>query len=622
MKPDAPRATPWWIPAIIFALAALQPLAHLQVQYLPPEGAVPTGLHTPDSALFLQAMDMFANGFASPYATCEAGAGPASVTYYSVPHLWLYGGLGWIARALGTDYFLTLGIANGLGAALWLLAAWRFLRAIAGAAAPRAFLFFAMGAGPGGLLYLAAGALGLHAHPAFDTYFLRFALYDLAEGAHPLPVLYFPRLYYTLSLACCFGGFTASIHTARTSRLTPPPGWFLPVVLGSFLNARFTVFTFGLVLLFLLHQRSLRGGWRAYLAACYALPMAVGWGAAAALMRTNPAVVQNHLDVGNMALWIAPLLPVAALPALLGWRATRGVFRELPGWSHFAAATAWGYLCAYALAYLLYQGYHGNLPAGHDAGVAAACSDIALLGAFAGMIAAIVRPRLRTQPTPHDWVLVWLLVYLAVAISGWGGGAFLHFGPQRLAVFLWMPLCLFAALGVGAMPARSRRAVTAGFVAMGVCGLLVATFGFQGSVGRARAHGPYPAWHAESMTAKDAWVVDSLGDGTVLAPAPAGDVAVRLRGNPVVFGVGSFNLTDVPYTLLRDETAAFFHPATPDAARREIAQRWRVEWVWCPDTWPVHPETIDALDRSPWLRRELAAGRGTLYRVSASASSG
>jgi hypothetical protein len=615
MKPHAPGKTPWWIAATIAALAALQPLVHLGIALAPPPGAAPSGLHIPDSALFLQAMDMFATGFASPYATCQAGAGDASLTYFSVPHLWLYGVLGLAARALGADPFLLLGFANGIGAALWLIAAWRFLRAVAGPAAPSAWLFFALGAGPGGVLYLAAALLGLHDHPAFDAHFLRFALYDLAEGAHPLPVLYFPRLYYTLSLACCFGGFTALIHTARTDRLTPPPGWFLPVLLGSFLNARFTVFTFGLVLLFLVHQRALRGGWRAYLAACYALPMALGWGAAAALLRTNPAVVQNHLDVGNMALWIAPLLPVLALPALIAWPALRAAFRELPGASHFFAAMAWGYLLAYALAYLLYQAYHGNLLRGHDAAVAAACSDPALLGALAGLVVALVRPRIRTRPSPHDWVLLWLLLYLAAAISGWGGGAFLNFGPQRLAVFLWMPLCLFAALGLEAWPAPGRRAAAACLVAFGVIGALVATFAFQGPLGRHRAQGPYPAWHAEIISEPDTWMLDRLGEGMLLAPAPAADVAVRLRGNPVVFGVGSFNLTDVPYTTLRDATAGFFHPETPDADRRAIAQEWCVEWVWCPDTWPVDPATRAALDASSWLHRVLAAGRGTLYRV-------
>lgn len=612
-----PRA--WHMPpailAVILALSALQPLVHAYIRYAAPTGTVPTGLHIPDSALFLQSMDMFVNGFYSPFATCQAAAGPQSMTYYSVPHLWLYGVLGYAALALGGDPFLWLGCANGVGALLYLLVAYRLLSVIAGTAANRAFLLFALSAGPGGLLYLAAGALGWHDAPGFDAAFLRFALYDLAEGPHFQPVLYFPRLYYTLSLAGCLGGLTAVILAVRAGRTWPGAFWLLPVLLGSFLNARYTVFTFGLVVLFLLHQGTLGVRPRLRLAAWYAVPGAIGWILAALLMRTNPAVIQNHLDVGNMAMWIAPAIPVLLLPFIAGWPALRAVFRELPPATHYLAAAAWGYCCAYAVAYLVYQGYHGNLLRGHDAGVAAACSDPALAGAALGALVALLRPRLQGRTSPHAWVLLWLLGYGAISISGWGQGAFLQFGPQRLQVFLWLPLCMFAALGLQTLRLPLRHTLMAILLVFGVSSILVATFAFQGPLGRANAEGPYPAWHTEIMRTTDAALLAQLGEGTVLTPSPMGDVVERQRGNPVVFGIASFNLTDQLFVELRIETETFFSARTPDAVRRDIAKRWCVEWVLCPDTWPVDPAVRARLSATPWLQEVAAMGEGALYRV-------
>jgi hypothetical protein len=125
LRARTPRAI--WL--LIAILALTQPLVHVLCLDFPPSGTVVTGLHIPDSALFLHAMDMFPSGFHSAYATCQA-AGDASIAYYSVPHLWLYGLLGLIARVLPLDSFLTYGIANGLGAAFYLWVVFRFLLVI------------------------------------------------------------------------------------------------------------------------------------------------------------------------------------------------------------------------------------------------------------------------------------------------------------------------------------------------------------------------------------------------------------------------------------------------------------------------------------------------------------
>ena len=150
MRARTPRAI--WL--LIAILALTQPLVHLLCLHFPPEYTVATGLHIPDSALFLHAMNMFPSGFHSAYATCQAAAGDASIAYYSVPHLWLYGVLGLIARVLPLDPFLTYGIANGLGAAFYLWVVFRLLIVIVPRFAVAAFVLFTLSGGPGGLLAL------------------------------------------------------------------------------------------------------------------------------------------------------------------------------------------------------------------------------------------------------------------------------------------------------------------------------------------------------------------------------------------------------------------------------------------------------------------------------------
>src|SRR5690606_41741802 len=78
------------------------------------------------------------------------------------------------------------------------------------------------------------------------------------------------------------------------------------------------------------------------------------------------------------------------------------------------------------------------------------------------------------------------------------------------------------------------------------------------------ARGPYPAWHTEIMHADDAAAIDALGDGTVLALPPASDAIVSRRGIPVVFGIGTFNLTDRLYLEVKDAAETFFDPRSEE----------------------------------------------------------
>lgn len=601
---------PAWAMAIIAGMALLQPAVYVVNQYALPEGAVATGLHIPDSALFLHAMELGENGPYSPYATCRSEAGEISLRFYSVPHLWLYVLLGTVAEALGMDHLLFYSLANGMGAGLYLWVVLLLLRTIAPGVAHRAFLLFCVSAGPGGVLYLLTGALGWHKNPGFETYFTRFALYDLFEGPHLNPVLYFPRCYYTISLALCLGGLRAVIRAMACERPWGLAVWAAPIAVGSFINARYGCFALAIVLFYLLHARG-SGRLRAGLG--FAVPMALGFAAAWVLMGTNPAVVANHREVGSMAMWFSPFIAVAGVHLLLAFGPLRRVMREAPVLSRLLLGAGAGYLAAYALGYVLYQGYYGGLLAGRDGSVSAAISDWALLGTVPGMAWAWWRGDERRGA--QTWLALWLVGFLALSISGFAGGRFLALGPQRLQVFLWLPLCLFAAMGIEQLRPPLARTAWTWLLANGVVTVLVAVFLFQTSVERPAARGPFATLHAEAIAREDAALLDTMGDGTVLTPAPMGDVVVRLRGNPVVFGIGSFNLSVLPYAAVSGVVNRFFDPATPDEERREIARDWCVDYVLCPTTWPVPDGTPEALRGADWLEVVSEGENSALFKV-------
>jgi hypothetical protein len=628
---EARMRTPRAIWLLIAILALTQPLVHVLCLYFPPAGTVPTGLHIPDSALFLHAMDMFPSGFHSAYATCQAGAGDASIAYYSVPHLWLYGTLGLIARLLPLDPFLTYGIANGLGAAFYLWVVFRLLLVVVPRFAVGAFVMFTLSGGPGGLLYAITGLCGLHDNPAFEEYFYRFAVYDLMEGPHFNPVLYFPRLYYTLSLGCCLGGMAAIIARLQRGDRSWPWVWMVAIVVGSFLDARYTVFTFALLLLYLACERECDWTAKRRALAAYGVPGGVGFLMAAALMRLNPAVVENHLVVGNMAMWFSPFLIVTWLHWLAGGRILWRGAHMTPLPARVLLGAGLGYLTAFAAGYVLYQGYYGNLLSGKDGSVAAAISDWALMGGVAGLIWSLWDSwRLTARNHRRDgcatffgalangtgtWLLLWLLSFTAVSLSGFGRGWFLQFGPQRLQVFIWLPLCIVAAMGLATLSKRTQRIAWSVLLVCGVSSVSLAVFAFQSPLGRTNAQGPFASLHTEVMSAADGTLIEAIGEGMVLAPSPASDVVVQRKGNPVVYGIGTFNLTDQPYAELKEELEVFFDAKTPDAVRQDIAKRWCVAWVYCPATWPVDSVVREQLRATSWLELVSEHGDGMVLRV-------
>ena len=88
--PESKERIPWWVFAIIFGLAAVEPVTHLWLRYGLGGGIVHTGFHIGDTPFFLTSMQIFENGFHSPYVIC--GTGTHDVSFFALPHHWVYGG--------------------------------------------------------------------------------------------------------------------------------------------------------------------------------------------------------------------------------------------------------------------------------------------------------------------------------------------------------------------------------------------------------------------------------------------------------------------------------------------------------------------------------------------------
>ncbi len=618
MRDNGSGGIPAWVWIVMLVLAASQPLLFVWISHGPPHGTEPTGLHIADSALFLQSMRMFTHDFASPYATCQSHYGLHGPVYFGMPHLWFYGMLGLIARALRVSNFMFCGIANGVGAFCYLLAAYCFLREVARKQANLAFLLFALSGGLGGVLYLVTGLLGYHHSPEFELLFKRYAVYELFEGPHLLPVLLFPRSYYTFSLALCFGALTAFIRGCRTGSRAHFLNAWLMLLPGMFIDPRYGVFTFGIAFLFVTSQRQFSINDRVRLVATFALYCVLGGAPAALLMRVNPAIVENHFRVANMAMWLSPFVSVALFHLLL---VPGEIRRRLHGFAFGTRAAVFalsGYLAAFALLFCGYQGYFGNVWVARDAAVAAAISDWAVVGLLAGWSFALLRRVEQPSDAEHDWVVVWLLLYLALAISAFGQGWFLRYGPQRIEVFLWLPLCILSASALQRFREREPRTtamLTGIMVGCGVCSIGVSVLCFQGPLGYRPHASPYASYHVEVMSQADADTMARAGAGIVVAPIPASDIFALKRGNRTVFGTGSFNLSDQPYVVLETEVDRFFSEQASEDFRKDFVEHWCVEYIYCPDTWPVPPEVVEQLRECDWLDEIASEGNAVLFQV-------
>lgn len=616
---------PWWPWIVALLLGLTQPLVHVWLLHYPPAGAEPSGLSIPDSALFLQSMRMFQEGFASPYALCDSPWGEADFRYFAVPHLWLYGLMGLLADVAHLPHFLFLGFVNGACLTLYLLAVWRFLCMVTPGLAVPAFALFTLSSGPGGLLWLLTGLLGLHTTADFETWFFRFAVYDLMEGPHFHPLLIAPRCYYTLPLAVFYGALASVFSETENRDAGRGPWaaglWATPLFLATLVYARAGVFSVGVGALMVgVGMGSLPLRRQLAALAGYALPVGAGAVCSAMLLRTNPASVQNHVDFTNVAMWISPA--VVALALHLPWTA-RAIGRCWPGLSSLhrrAAGAALGYLGAYCLLYLGRGAYYGTLGSGQDGSVAAAISDFAVLGAPLGAYLT-GRPMgqkgsapIRDGATPA-WVVLWALGCFAVSVSGFFGGAFLAAGPQRLQLFLWLPVCVLSAAGLQDCRRRVRHAAWVVLLLAGAASSGVAVTQFQAGMGRTAGIGPYARMHAEWLPEGSRALLERARGGRLLALHPVSDAAVRSAAAETPFGVGSFNLSATPYWELEAKAKLFFQPGTEVAVRAGIVREWCVEWVavWRVDA--TQDAVIKELDSCDWLSEVDTAGAVRLWKV-------
>lgn len=614
---------PRWVWLVALALAAIEPLTHVWIAYFPPVGTASTGMHIPDSVIFLHAMNMFENGFFSPYASCEAEHGLNSHTYYPVAFHWMYGIVGSVASIFPLSDFIALGLANGLGALFFLLAVYWFFVEAAPKHANLAFLLFALAGGLGGVLYIATGLLGIHGSPAFEANFFRYAFYDLLEGPRTTPALILPRLYYTLPLGLFFLSLTHVIRSTRTNARTHLAFAVLCLFIGALINFRFGPMVWAIVLCYLYGRPDLPLARRATLAGVLAVPvlasLVVGWW----MFQWNPVFSENHLLLIRRAMWFSPFLCVSFFHLFL---APGQIKRDLHALPRFGRACAWagiGYLATFALLFIGYHLYYGSLLQGADFTASVRISDPALLGALAGIAYAVIRrapQKENADASERTWLVLWLLAFVAIAISAWGQGWFIRLGPQRLMLFIAPPMCILSAAALQHLAERKPR-LARGFIttmiACGVCSVAVASLCFQGPLGVSPGQGAFAWAHGEVMSKADAQCLEAMGEGVVMTPTSLplfGDI-VTLRGNRALYGQGAWDLADQSAVKISSTVDGFFDPTTTPDARRVIAIAWCVEYVYCPDTNPVSEETLNTLRSTPWLTEIAAEGKAVLFKV-------
>lgn len=605
---------------LMVLLGLIEPLTHAWIVNLPPEGAVPTGLHTGDSGHHLVAMASFTNGFHSPFVTCLVESAN-SAGYFSVPIFLLYGVVGEIGRLSGFTPFLFLGIANGVGGALLLWSVYRFLRRIAPNDAALAFYLYALGGGLAGIVFLVTWtAGGVHAS-GFEAWFMRFAQYELIEGQYLSPVLLMPRLYYTLPMALGFAALTALIET---DGCRCPGHLFFTCFLLLFvacINVRLAPLFWGAGAAYLLLGSRNDGRYRAWLGASTLIATAMGSAIAIGVMGQHPSYTANVSSVARECTLLLSLFYATIFfwpPLALGLR--NGIGAQ-PRAMRSAMVALLTYLVTYAALYLGHHAWYGNWWRGGDIGAAMLASDWALLGLLPGALLGwkwIAREG-SASPIHLHWIAAWFVVLLAVSISATGQGWLLQFAPQRCMVLLGVPMALLAAAGLRTMPKLGARVCLVFLIGGGVLSQTVAALYFQGPLGRAPGEGPFAYLHYEYMTEADARLLTQLPSGTVAvppwSPIAFGEIVAHHGDYQVLGGPGAMNLGDQAFGPLQEAVNRFFNAETSETERWEFVSKWCVDFVYCPDTCPVDDVVLENLRHLPWLEVIAEEGRGVVFRV-------
>ena len=615
--------TPRWVWCIIVFYAFLEPAIHLTIAHFPPEGVVQSGLHIGDDVFFLQPMRMAETDLFSPYATCKDSGGPHGVRFFPLPYHYLYGAIGAIADLLHLDHFLALGLVNGLGMALYLFIVYRFLVEIVPQYASAAFLLFTLSGGPGGILYAVTGALGLHSAPQFDAFFQRYAWYELVEEGNLTPVHQMVRLYKTLPLALVYLSLTLTHRALRTGEIRPVRHAMLPLCAGTVLNAVYGPLAFALSAALLYLRPHVSRAARLRIAAMLGLSVAAGVILAALVIRVSPTYVDNAAGGLRRAMWFSPFVSAMLWHLFAAPMGMRESLRQLPRAGYVLACATLGYLAVFAVLYTAYQVYYGNFLYCLDFTTTVKISDPALFGALLGGLWGLRRrPGAAADPDTHAWVLLWLLVAVAVALSAFGGGWFLRLAPKRLMWLIALPLCVYSAIGLQRMRIHAPRmtcTLWTVFLVSGAFTIPVAALWFQGPLGNPPGRGPFALLNTQFITQSEATALDALGPGVVLCPVAgppyiADTVALR-PDTRVVFGQGTLDFSDQPIGVLGEDAARFFTPETAPETRAELLRKWCVDYVYCPDGIPVDDAVLTALRAMPELTPIGNEGRAAVFKV-------
>lgn len=615
--------TPRWVWALIVGLALLEPVIHIWLQWFPLPGGVATGLHTGDSHVYLHSMRALHTDFYSPYASAHAPLGMHSWRYYAVPAHMVYAALGGVTHLLHIPELVALGLLNGLSAALYLFGAWRFLQVAAPKVSKLAFALFALGGGPGGLLFLGTMAAGLHHAPSFEAVFMRYAQYDLIEGVHLWPALHFARLYYTLSLGLALlAGALLVDHINGRRRLLPA---ILLLLAAQWVNMRVGTLAFAVFAIYLYCRADVPLVKRIRAGSLLAVPILVGGLLTVLQLQYHPSYGLNQFDVVRESIWYSAFLSAGLFCLVFVPREMWRLIPVMSYWPRAAGLAMAGYLIAFTLLYGAYQFYWGNLWRIADTSVTVAVSDWALLGGVAGGLAGLLwRRRAERDESFRDngWVLLWFLLFLSVGLSAWGGGWFMQFVPRRLLVLLGLPLATLAAQGIQRVHTSKPRVATgvaAAMLSAGVISILTGTLFFDGPITQKAGTGPFAYRHYHVMQAADREGLGALPPGRVLAPAynpySFTEVIALNPENPLVFGVGTLNHSDLPFVPMRIQVSHFFSSDTTADEREEFVRDWDADYVYCPATCPVPEEVRAQLAACPWLRLEATFGEGALYEV-------
>jgi len=615
--------TPWWIVGIIVAFALIEPLTHVWLAHGLGDDVAHSGFHIGDTPFFTTDMEVFGNGFYSPYIACDTEDGRRDPVLFALPHHWLYAAIGWVGRLVGLAPFLTLGLANGLAAAFFLAMVWRFFRVVAPERASLAFLLFTLSGGVGGLLWLASWAWGVSDTAGFETWFHRFARYELIEGPFLSPVLVLPRLYYTLPLGIGFAALVAYIGSMSRGLSMPSMGAILLQMLTTYLNARVGLLLWGVAACFMLVQPGLPMKQKLRYVIYYLVPTVVATLVMQALFGLNVTGAENFSELLRRSAWFGSLITATLWlwpPVLIAlWKHLGNLpwsGRLLLGWGA-------GYGVAFAVLYGAHQLWYGNFLSGGETAAAIAISDWALLGIIPGSLVLFRKSDSNPLAATESWVALWFLGLTCLAISAFGNGWFLRLMPERCLIVLGAPMALLAAEGLQSIRTRLPKLTTAytGWVVVcGLCSLGVSTLCFQGPLGHTPSTSPFGWVHSELVLPEDIALIDRIEGGTVLAPASEppllGDVIVVRRPLArTVFGQPSLEFSDVNMLTLARRVQEFYDPATSDVVRRAFVAGWCVDYIYCPATRPVAPEVIEQFNRTPWLIPVDWEGDAVIYLV-------